>query len=111
MLTTGLQDGIGILCMPVGGGMMGQKALVLAVIAQPVKTFPLPPNARLVGCVPDVAIYRVGAKVSGLRISTGKTALLLTGTKLVAISPQGLAWATKSTIHWRPLAVALKPLG
>jgi hypothetical protein len=71
----------------------------------------MPASARLVGCVPDVAIYRVGAKVSGLRISTGKTAQLLTGTKVVAISPKGLAWATGSTLHWRPLASALEPLG
>jgi hypothetical protein len=97
--------------MPIGGGLMGQKASVLSVVGQPVKTFPLPANARLVGCVQDVAIYRVGAKVSGLRLSTGKTAQLLTGTKVVAISPQGLAWATGSTLHWRPLASALKPLG
>jgi len=111
VLTTGLSDGISVLCMPLGGGMMGQKANVLAIVGQPVKTIPVPANARLVGCVPDVAIYRVGAKVSGIRISTGKTAVLLTGTKVVAISPQGLAWATKGTLHWRPLASALKPLG
>jgi hypothetical protein len=111
VLTNGTSDGLTALCMPVGGGMMGQKATTLAVIGQPVKTFALPANARLVGCVPDVAIYRVGAKVSGLRISTGKTAQLLTGTKVVAISPKGLAWATGSTLHWRPIASALTPLG
>ena len=110
VLTTGSQDGISVLCMPIGGGLIGQKANVLAIVGQPVKTIPLPAGARLVGCVPDVAIYRVGAKVSGVRISTGKTALLLTGTKVVAVSPQGLAWTTKSTIHWRPLPTALKPL-
>jgi hypothetical protein len=111
VLTNGSSDGLTVLCMPIGGGLMGQKATTLAVIGQPVRTFALPTNARLVGCVQDVAVYRVGATVSLLRISTGKTALLLTGTKVVAISPKGLAWATGSTLHWRPLASALKPLG
>jgi hypothetical protein len=111
VLAKGSSDGVTVVCMPAGGGLMAQKATTLAVVGQPVKTFPLPANARLVGCVPDVAIFRVGAKVSGFRISTGKTAQLLGGAKLVAISPQGFAWATGSTLHWRPLASALKPLG
>ena len=59
----------------------------------------------------EVTLVSTGAKVSGLRVSTGKTATLLTGTKVVAVSPQGIAWATKNTLHWRPLAAALKPLG
>jgi hypothetical protein len=48
---------------------------------------------------------------SGLRISTGKTATLLAGTKVVAISAKGLVWATKNTLHWWPLTTALRPLG
>jgi hypothetical protein len=111
MTPAGTTDGITVLCIIPGGSLIAQKPGMLVVPGSPPKTIPIAANARLVGCLPDIAIYRVGAKISGLRVSTGKAATLLTGTKVVAVSPKGIAWATKNTLHWRPLAAALKPLG
>ena len=110
VLYVGTTDGVNSLCLH-KNVVMAMKGGSLLLPGSPPKLTPLPANARLIGCYPDIAIYRVGTKVSGLRLSTGKTALLLTGTKVVAVSPKGLAWATGSTLHWRPLASALKPLG
>ncbi len=105
----GNQGGATAFCIS-AGQLIGIKGATLVLAGNTPKLFPLPANARLVGCLSDVALYRVGATVRGIRLSTGKDAVLLKGTKVVAISPQGLAWATKSTLHWRPLAAALKPL-
>jgi hypothetical protein len=93
------------------GQVIGVKGGALLLAGQNPTSFPLPVNARLVGCIPGIAVYRVGGTVRGIRLATGKDAVLLKGTKVVAISAKGLAWATNSTLHWRPLAAALKPLG
>lgn len=110
VLYVGTSDGVNSLCLH-KKVVMAMKGGSLLLPGSPPNLTPLPANARLVGCYPDIAIYRVGTKVSGLRVSTGKTAVLLTGTKVVAVSAKGFAWATGRTLHWRPVARALKPLG
>ena len=70
----------------------------------------MPKQAKLLDCAAGIVIYRGGSTIKGIRLATGKTATLLTGTKVAAISPKGLAWATGSILHWRLAAAAFAPL-
>ena len=84
--------------------------LIVNTGTNPVTKFIVPKSAKLLACAAGVVIYRVGSTIRGIRIATGKTATLLTGTKVAAISPKSLAWATGSVLHWRPAATAFAPL-
>ncbi len=84
--------------------------LIVNTGTNPVTKYVVPKQAKLLDCAAGIVIYRVGSTINGIRIATGKTAVLLTGTKVAAISPKGLAWATGSVLHWRPAATAFAPL-
>ena len=89
----------------------GQAAgVIVDTSTNPPTQYAVPKQAKLLGCSAGIIIYSAGATIKGIRLSTGKTATLLSGTKIAAISPKGLAWATGSTLHWRPAATAFAPL-
>ena len=77
---------------------------------EPADEVPVPKQAKLLDCANGIVIYRVGSTIKGIRLGSGKTATLLTGTKVAAISPKGMAWGTGPVLHWRPAATAFAPL-
>lgn len=97
-------------------GVVGQApGFIVNTGTTPATMFPVPKQAELLDCAGGIVIYRVGSTIKGIRLASGKTATLLTGPKkgliVAAISPKGLAWASGSTLHWRPAATAFAPLG
>jgi hypothetical protein len=115
IVTKGSAAGVTDECL-VGGRVIAQTAgFLVDTSTNPPTTFPVPKQAKLLDCASGIVIYRAGSTIRGIRLATGKTATLLTGPKkgaiVAAISPQGLAWAIGSTLHWRPAATAFAPLG
>lgn len=97
-------------CLLKTGAIGIVPGLIVNTGTNPVTKYVVPKAAKLLDCAAGIAIYRVGSTIKGIRIATGQTATLLTGTKVAAISPKGLAWATGPTLHWRPAAAAFAPL-
>jgi hypothetical protein len=97
-------------CLLATGVIGAAPGLIVNTGTTPPTQFAVPKSAKLLGCVPDIVLYRVGSTIKGIRISTGKTGTLVTGTKIAAISAKGLAWATGPVLHWRPAASAFASL-
>jgi hypothetical protein len=115
IITKGSGAGVTDECL-LGGGVVGQTTgFIINTSTNPPTKFPVPKQAKLLDCAAGIVIYRVGSTIKGIRLTTGKTATLVTGPKkgliVAAISPKGLAWAVGPTLHWRPAATAFAPLG
>lgn len=110
VIVKGISSGATDECLMKSAAVGMAPGLIVYTRTSPATQFAVPKQAKLLGCAAGIVIYRVGPTIKGIRLSTGKMAALLSGTTVAAISRKGLAWATGSTLHWRPAATAFAPL-
>lgn len=118
VIVTGTSSGATDECL-MKTAVVGQApGLIVDTSTNPPTQFPVPKQAKLLGCAAGIVIYRLGSTIKGIRLSSGNTATLAAmpqqgpkkGLIIAAISPKGLAWAVGPTLHWRPAATAFTPL-
>ena len=99
-----------VVLMLKSGAIGAVPGLIVNAGTNPSTKYVVPKAARLLDCAGGIVIYRVRLDDQGHPPRNRQDRDALTGTKVAAISPKGLAWATGSILHWRPAAAAFAPL-